>query len=222
MSSLFARRLKKEKACSGFRDLLHPIISINPKTDISLNLPVKNCVPTPACASNCYSCQGPMMFEKSVEKTVAVDRWILLNPKWAAKKTAEEVDGSTLRLSGSGDMTPDHIPYVKEIVKLGVRIYGFTRRPDTWTALNDIGVEFMFSIDVTMDKKCLLWAITNVPKNRLAYCRRPGDPDWSFMVGVTFPEHGPETDNALRVPGSITDCPAIRKHVTCDQCRFCY
>ena len=220
-ATLFRRRLAKEKRCEGHRDPQKPILSSNPKTGFSLNLPVLNCQPTQACAQNCYACQGPSTFCCAIEKAVAVDRWIRTNPRWAAQKTACEAGQTLLRLNGSGDITPAHLPYVRALLRNGVRLFGFTKRRDTWTAFSALGIQLMFSIDVTMDRRRLTWALRTVPRVRLAYCRRPGDPDWSDRVGVTFPEHGPYTNSTDKIPGSETDCPAVRLHTLCKDCLRC-
>jgi hypothetical protein len=220
--TIFLRRLLKERLCEGIRNPKAPILSRNPKTGLSLNLPVRNCWPTPACSENCYACQGPSVFPAALEKAIAVDQWIRNRPHWAALKTIREARGAPLRLSGSGDMAPDHAPYLTALLWRSTRVYGFTKRPDTWRLFSRIGVRLMFSVDTTMDSRRLSWAFETVPKQRLAYCRRPHDPDWSHRVAVTLPEHGPLTHNAEKVPVSETDCPAIRYHSLCAECRRCF
>ena len=220
--SFYQKRLSLEKRLRGERDPEAPLLSWNPKTGISINLPVLNCIPTPACARSCYACQGRISFRKSLEKALAVDRWIRERPRWAAEKAAKEAKGRPIRLNGSGDLRPEHKNFIKALLSLGAKLYGFTKRPDTWVAMKEVGLELMFSIDVTMDRKRLFWALENLPRRRLAYLRRPQDPDLSRIVYVTFPEHGPHTRNVEKVPVSRTDCPAVRRHISCLECRRCF
>jgi len=192
-----------------------PILSENPKTGVSLNLPVLNCRPTKICREICYACSGPISFPYACKKAVAVDEWIRQHPIWAAMKAIQEADGTPIRLCGSGDLNPAHMPFLVEIKAQGGRPWGFTRKLDMWKRCWSMHIELMFGIDVSSKH------LEDIPPTRLAYMRRPGDPDWSNSVAVTFPLHGPRRDPS-KVPVSESDCPAIRRHIKCADCRRCY
>jgi hypothetical protein len=196
-----------------------PLLAENAKCSVSLDLPVLNCQPTEACSEVCYGSQGRQVYHAAVVKSLAVNRMISEAPERAARKIVDEAAGRTIRLAGSGDLLPEYRAMAEYVVKYGGEYWGFTRRVDTHKFMP----ELMFSIDATTPARVLEYVQESVPARRRTYLRRPGDPEPTIEVAVTFPVHGPQTKWTEYVPEDRTDCPGVRKRVEgCYACRRCY
>ena len=191
----------------------------NSKCSVSVDLPIVNCQPTKACSEVCYACQGRQAFPQALVKSLAVNRMTLEDPEHAARKIVDEAAGRVIRLAGSGELLPEHKNLVDYIERFGGEWWGFTRRVDTHQALPGL----MFSFDMTTPAAVMEYVEEEVPIDRRAYLRRPGDPPASLDVAVTFPVHGARTNYLKDIPTEDTDCPAVRKKVEgCWGCRRCY
>ncbi len=196
-----------------------PILSINHKCQISLDLPVSNCRPTKACMEVCYASQGRQIYRNAIIKSLAINRMIYEDPERAARKIVAEAAGRPIRLAGSGDLLPQHKMLIDYIDDFGGSWWGFTRRIDTHKALPDL----MFSIDQTTPPTVEEYVRNKVPVGRRAYLRHPRDPPPPLEVAVVFPVHGPWTNYVGFVPGHAKDCPAVRGRISgCWQCKRCY
>jgi len=200
-----------------------PVLSSNHKTGVSLNLPVLNCRPTRRCARACYACEGLISWRPSIRKALVVD---------AALKKGE-IEGliwecralQEVRLNGSGDMTPDHVPGILDLADSCPRttFWGFTRSRRVAEAVNGqhANLSLILTIDATSpDRKLLGYT------GPLAFGpRRPGDrvPRDPRII-IIFPEHhGGRT--VPNVPKHAKDCPATRgmpRKNACRRCRRCW
>ena len=222
--NLYRRRLEKERGIPPEEIQARMrwdmrVTSENSKCSVSLDLPIANCKPTEACSEVCYACQGRQAFPQALVKSLAVNRMTLEDPEHAARKMVDEAAGRVIRLAGSGELLPEHKNLVDYIEKFGGEWWGFTRRVDTHQALPGL----MFSFDMTTPGSVLDYVREEIPVNRRAYLRRPGDPPAPVEVAVTFPTHGPQTGYTEYVPLNRTDCPAVRKRVGgCWECRRCF
>jgi hypothetical protein len=182
-------------------------------------LPIQNCQPTAVCASVCYSCQGTQYFQASVVKTLAIQRLIDRDPEHVARKMVDEAEGRNIRIAGSGEILPSHKTLLDCITSLNGKWWGFTRRIDTHVILPQL----MFSIDSSSSQKTMEYVLNEVPVDRRAYLRRPGDSETPMPVAVTFPVHGSVTRYAESVPVHSTDCPYDRGEMSgCWRCERCY
>lgn len=222
--NLYEQRLKKELSVSEDEitarmrwDL--PILSQNSKCSVSLDLPIINCKPTKACSEVCYACQGRQFYRGAIIKSLAVNRLIAEDAERAARKMADEAQGKTIRLAGSGELLPEHRELVRYLERFSGRWWGFTRRVDTHRVLPSL----MFSLDATTPASVLAYVENEVPVSRRAYLRRPEDPPTPLQVTVTFPVHGSTTGYTEFVSHDATDCPGVRKLVQgCWECGRCY
>lgn len=118
-----------------------------------------------------------------------------------------------------GELLPQHKGLVDYIEQYGGTWWGFTRRVDTHRVLPRL----MFSLDATTPGPVMQYVEKEVPVDRRAYLRRPGDPPAPLEVAVTFPTHGPRTRYVADTPADETDCPDLRGKVKgCWDCRRCY
>ena len=196
-----------------------PILSTNAKCSVSLDLPMTHCVPTAACAQVCYASQGQQFYRNSVVKSLAIDRLIDLDSEHVARKMIDEAAGRSIRIAGSGEITPKHAPLLSYINQFGGSWWGFTRRIDTHRALPSL----MFSTDATSPSETMKYVREEVPVNRRSYLRRPDDPPSPLEVAVTFPVHGSVTNYTSKTPWHETDCPVDRKEMEgCWNCKRCY
>ena len=196
------------------------VLSNNSKCSISLNLPLQNCLPTPACASVCYASQGFQYLRKSIIKSLAVNRLIEIDPERVARKMVDEAAGRSIRLAGSGEILPSHKDLLLYAENFGGSYWGFTRRIDTHQTVPSL----MLSIDATTPARVMKYVREHVPANRRAYLRRPSDPPSPIEVAVTFPVHGHLTNYTAITPlDETTDCPVDRKKIEgCWSCKRCY
>lgn len=229
--NLHARRLEKERVHLTVvkpRRCGSELLSKNSKTGLSLDSPVGYCQPTQACKASCYACQGRQMFGASLKKTLAVDAFIRADPDLAARCVHSELEGRWLRLASSGELTPEHEPFVKKLASLGVQAYAFTRRRDSWLMYRRYGFFASFSLDGTTPDSVLKWVLRVVPVRARAFMATPEFPTTPHRVAVIFPEHGSITRGGRKIPPSPLDCPSVRGTLEtlggspCHTCRRCY
>jgi len=196
-----------------------PILSVNQKCSLSLDLPIHNCIPTKICSQVCYAAQGRQYYRKSIIKSLAVERLVTLDPEHVARKIVDEAAGRAIRIAGSGEALPAYKSLLDYVDEFGGSSWGFTRRIDTHQAIPS----FMFSSDVTSPHRVMQYIREQVPVHRRAYLRRPEDPPSPIEVAVTFPVHGHLTTYTKLTPVHETDCPADRNRIEgCWSCGRCY
>ena len=220
----YARRLLAE------RRYLHtpparpvPILSDNHKTGSSINLPVMNCRPTRRCAAACYACVGPISWGNSIRKALAVDAALrkgeIEGLIWESRRLRD------LRLNGSGDMCPVHVPAVLELARKcpATLFWGFTRVREVAEAINkqQDNLSLIISFDSTSADRVLAGYL-----GPLAFGpRRPRDPvPEDGRIIVVFPEH--HAGHTMHgVPVHPKDCPATRgaeRRDACQRCQKCW
>lgn len=92
-----------------------------------------------------------------------------------------------LRYSGSGELLSRHVPALKAISDLGVRLWGFSKNISVASELKKLGISVLFSCDATTQPEQLKLAAEN--GLRLAYTSTSisdWPPNGTF---VTFPVH---------------------------------
>ncbi len=198
------------------------LLSKNHKTSHSINLPLINCRPTKRCSDACYACVGPLAWPNSIRKALVIDA--MLREGRIEGLVFECRDLQNVRLNGSGDLRPIHIPAILKLTESCSRtiFWGFTRNREVAEALNRKRENL--SLIVTFD--------ATSPKGELEdYCgslafgpRRPKDPvPKDSRILVVFPEH--HLGHTIPgVPSHPKDCPATRgapRLHACQKCRRC-
>ena len=127
------------------------LLSENLKTGHSINLPILNCQPTERCAAVCYATAGPISWNNSLKKALAVD---------AALRNGE-IEGliwecrqlQSVRLSGSGDLCGEHLPAIYKLAESCPQtiFWGFTRSLEIAEQINHRhdNLSLILSIDAT-------------------------------------------------------------------------
>jgi hypothetical protein len=220
----YARRLLAERRLAKLPlARAVPVLSTNHKTGISVNLPIMNCRPTPRCKAACYACEGPISWENSVRKALAVDAALrkgeIEGLIWECRRLQD------VRLNGSGDLTPGHVPAVLRLAEAcpETTFWGFSRCRLVAEAANSKlnNLSLILTFDATSpdremaDCECPLAFGPRRPRDNVRDDRR---------IIVVFPEHhaGHTIPN---VPLHPKDCPATRgfeRRNACLRCQRCW
>jgi hypothetical protein len=198
------------------------ILSSNKKTGVSLNLPSSNCRPTSICKFCCYGRHHYLGHGR-----VALAKWTR-NSRYLAKTPdckeliSEARAFSAVRISGIGDIIPEHIPNLLILAEKcpKTQFWGMTRKPELATAINNRLPNLGLLVTVDAASPPDTWQY----QGRLCYGpRRAQDlvPDDHRIITV-FPYH-----NSGKIVGSVPehklDCPAIRHKVSgCLECGQCW
>ncbi len=220
----FRRRLRAERRLSRLPPpRVAPLLSENLKTGTSINLPVLNCFPTTRCAAACYACVGPISWRNSLRKALALDDALKRNEVegliWECRRFID------VRLNGSGDLLPVHVPAVLRLAGSCPEtvFWGFTRNREVSQEVNGRlpNLSLILTFDATSKDRDL-----SGYEGPLAFGpRRPGDevPEDPRLV-VVFPEH--HVGHTLPgIPLHSLDCPATRgakRRNACQRCRRCW
>ena len=199
------------------------ILSDNRKTAVSLDLPIKgHCRPTPICAFCCYAKSGPQAFPNATRKHVWMTTY-LAGPDISHLITEARAH-TAVRLSGSGDLNPQHVPNIIRLAKScpNTMFWGMTRKPEIATALMKTrtpNLKMMVTVDSSSPAET--W---NYPGRLCFGPRRSGDsvPSDKRIVTV-FPRHC--TGRLVgAIPNHPKDCPSIRHTITggCLNCGRCW
>lgn len=198
------------------------ILSVNSKTGVSLNLPTTNCRPTEVCRFCCY---GRHHFIGHGRKCLA--KWDR-NSRYLAGNDISELIKETglfsaVRISGTGDILPEHVPNLIKLAKAcpRTRFWGMTRKPELAKAINDGPANLCLLVTVDAATPASVWdnyagAICYGP--RRATDQVPNDP----RIITVFPYH-----NSGKVVGNVPehrlDCPAVRHRTSgCPECGRCW
>lgn len=135
------------------------ITSSNHDTVLSLDWPHYCAHSTPACGGPqgwCYTFQGNQASAAHNRHAAMIDRLAVRHPLLFARAVHREVAAAVergdlsypnLRLAGSGETIRAYIPALWEIVRLGVKLWGFTRDLDLGKQLREVGVAIIASCD---------------------------------------------------------------------------
>jgi hypothetical protein len=197
------------------------ILSKNKKTGASLNLPIKgHCHPTPNCLHDCYAKCGPIAMPRSTRKQRFVSNYLI--NKELDELIKETLKFSQLRLCGSGDLLPAHVPALLSLAKAcpDTMLWGMTRKPDIAYEVNDKHRNLKILVTVDASSPSKTWNYDG------AMCygpKRPGDyiPRDSRLITI-FPRHfrGKVVAGVERHP---KDCLAVWHEITgCNSCGRCW
>lgn len=137
------------------------ITSRNHDTVLSLDWPHYCAHSTPACGGPqgwCYTFQGNQASAAHNRHAAMIDRLAVRHPLLFARAVHREVEKAVrigelsypnLRLAGSGETIRAYVPALAEIVRLGVRLWGFTRDLQLAERLREVGVAIIASCDKT-------------------------------------------------------------------------
>lgn len=154
------RRCVAFHLCIPLRGLMyHPqkILSDNRKTGCSIDLPIiGHCRPTQRCFRDCYAKRGPQVYKNSIRK----HQWLTtyLSGTNISRLIQECARKPAVRLSGSGDLLPAHIPNLIRLASAchGTRFWGMTRKLEIARAINKAqlpNLKILVTVDATSPKK---------------------------------------------------------------------
>lgn len=200
-----------------------PILSRNKKTGVSLNLPTSNCRPTTLCKFACYGRHHYLGHGKACLAKWTRNSDYLAHTKDCKELIAEARTFSAVRISGVGDIIPDHVPNLIKLAKAcpATQFWGMTRKPELAKKLNSRlpNLRMLLTIDATTPDK--VW---DKYDGRMCYGPRRAEdkiPRDKRLV-VIFPYH-----NSGKVVGNVPahklDCPAVRHtKAGCLECGRCW
>ena len=139
------------------------ILSSNTKTGCSLNLPIAgHCTPTKNCAASCYAKCGHTALPSNKKKQMWLSNY--LKGKDLSGLIKECKSRTAVRLSGTGDLLPAHIPSILSLAKAcpQTMFWGMTRKLNIATELNGKlpNLKLMVSVDATSPKE--IWDYNGV------------------------------------------------------------
>jgi hypothetical protein len=197
------------------------VLSENRKTGVSIDLPIiGHCRPTQRCSRDCYAKRGPQVYKNSVRKHAWVSAY--LSGRTISRLIQECARKSAVRLSGSGDLLPDHIPNLIRLANAchKTRFWGMTRKTEIARAINKArlpNLRILVTVDATSPKRTWDYPGTLCYGPRHANDRVPKD----RRILTVFPAHyaGKVGKNVPRDP---RDCPAVWNHSKCETCGRCF
>ena len=198
------------------------VLSVNRKTGCSIDLPIAgHCRPTKRCAHDCYAKRGPQIYPASVRKHVWLSRY--LSGRNISRLIDEARGHTSVRLSGSGDLLPAHVPNLISLASAchGTRFWGMTRKPEIARAINKEALpnlRILVTVDATSPKKTWDYKGTLCYGPRHAEDVVPSDP----RILTVFPVHfSGKVKN--QVPRDARDCPAVWHDLSgCQACGRCF
>jgi len=197
------------------------IISENPKTGASINLPLDHCAPTKLCKMMCYAKSGPIALPVTKRKQKYVSDYLTGND--ITQLIHECFFLPSVRLNGSGDLLKKHVSNIIQLAStcLNTMFYGMTRKPYIAEALNNKlpNLKFLLSVDASTSKKLIKdYTGTICFGPRRACDKVPKDK----RIVVVFPYHCHGTV-IQGIPKHSLDCPAVRHEVNgCHECKRCW
>ena len=206
------------------RPTYHPdtILSVNKKTGCSIDLPILgHCRPTASCSRACYAKSGPIAFPHSQKKHLWTSAY-LAGPD-ISELIHECLSRTSVRISGSGDLNPCHIPNILKLAAAcpKTQFWGMTRKLEIARAINNArrrNLRLLVTVDATSPSET--WSY----RGKLCYGPRrasdtvPNDP----RIVTVFPYHC-HGDIVANVPVHKKDCPAIRHTKSgCLECGHCW
>lgn len=190
----------------------------NSKTGQSFKSLLKFCTHrTPLCEQHCYACRGPISWEKSIRKAIAVRQWIEQNGiEISAKRMATEIYYCGIfRWMDRGDFDPLTVRLANRIAELrpDVSYSAFSRNLDALLALNP-KIKRTYSIDNTS-----LDTICKVPKSiQIAFMKTDTSTEIPKRIQIVFP-----INHRKSLLGDPRDCSFFKdKRVKCAVCRRCF
>jgi hypothetical protein len=221
-------RLEKELAHVGeFESLdeaewasllrVRSVTSRNHDTVLSLDWPHYCAHSTPACGGPegwCYTFQGNQASIAHNRHAAMVDQLAINEPALFARTVRVEVEKAVasgqlaypnLRLAGSGETIDAYVPALAEVVRHGVRVWGFTRNIRLAERLREAGVAVIVSCDRTSPPGF----VERVTRSDfpIAYTSTGVDDHPPAETLVTFPVH--RVGRVREVVDAPTLCPKV-------------
>lgn len=227
------------------------LISENSKTGVSLNFGLSTCRPTKWCLGHCYARQrsaaeaaefgmgstpnyAPITMKRAqlsyeANTTEAAHR----KPESLADELAFKLFSkglNNIRFCGCGDLTEPTARLAVELARLGIRVWGFTRKSEMVKLMIDLGgrdlpVFFTGSTDCTTRSKDInslrRWCSKlNQDEQCLATAVSPGGwPPKLVGLRIVFGYH---SMNLKTVIGHELECPSTAGlDVHCQECKRC-
>jgi hypothetical protein len=198
------------------------ILSENRKTGSSIDLPIAgHCRPTTNCSRACYAKRGPQSWPHSARKHVWTSDY--LAGKNITRLCHECHRHPAVRLSGSGDLLPTHIPNLIRLATTcpSTTFWGMTRKVEIARAINKAqlpNLRILVTVDATSPAKTWDYNGTLCYGPRHPTDQVPDDP----RILTVFPAHYiGRTQKGM--PTHPKDCPAVWHKVTgCAACQRCY
>jgi hypothetical protein len=209
-SSKWRKALKRELAYAAeFSELTRaewlilvcsrPVTSDNHDTVLSLDWPHYCASATEACGGArgyCYTFNGLQNLANHGRKVAMVDVLATAYPDLFAKIVVDEVSGAVragrmpypnLRYSGSGELALKHVPALCEVMRRGVRLWGFTKSIPVAERLLEERIPVIYSFDRSTSPASLSAALVlGLP---LSYSSSGVDDTPPVPVHVVFPIH---------------------------------
>lgn len=131
-------------------------ILANPeKPENAVNASFTNCRPSKDCAKYCYAPKGRAGLATNIAASEAADLAVQIDPKRTAgivarlyKGTLAHQNKKALRMNEKGDLSPQHIIFIKELNRRGVRTQVFSKRDELLSKLPETNLNLL-SIDDT-------------------------------------------------------------------------
>jgi hypothetical protein len=171
---------------------------------------------------DCYAKRGPQVYKNSRLKHAWLTRYLSGND--ISRLIQECARKPAVRLSGSGDLLPAHIPNLIRLASAchETRFWGMTRKPEIARAINNArlpNLRILVTVDATSPKRT--W---DYPGTLCYGPRHPDDqvPKNDRRILTVFPAHyaGKVGKNVPRDP---RDCPAVWHDVSgCSACGRCF
>jgi hypothetical protein len=197
------------------------ILSENKKTTVSINLPIAgHCTPTRNCARVCYAKSGHTSRPSNKIKQVWVSNY--LAGKELDELVSECLAESSVRISATGDLNPEHVPSILHLARVCTQteFWGMSRKLGILNSLNGQYKNLHMLLSVDSSSPDWVWKYPGAMcwGPRLKDDVVPPDP----RIKVVFPYHC--TGRVIKsVPVDGRDCQAVRHAIEgCRVCKRCW
>jgi hypothetical protein len=198
------------------------VLSDNRKTGCSIDLPIAHhCRPTARCSHDCYAKRGPQAWPLPVRKHAWLSDY--LAGRDISRLVNECRSRTSVRLSGSGDLLPAHIPNLICLAKAchETKFWGMTRKVEIARAINNArlpNLRILVTVDATSPKETWDYKGTLCFGPRHSDDKVPRDK----RILTIFPAHYSGLV-AKGMPRDARDCPAVWHDVRgCLECGRCF
>ena len=200
------------------------ILSENMKCNRSINLPIAgHCRPTSVCSVACYAKTGHCAMKHSTRKQAWVSDYLAGGQDPSLARLKRECQPlRAIRLSGTGDLNPGHLPGIINLAKScpDTQFWGMTRKLEIAKYINEAGLpnlNILVSVDASSPES--VWNYDG------ALCFGPRRPDDQVpadpRIITVFPNHF-RGKVVAGMPHHPKDCRAVWHEIdgcmSCGQC----